>query len=162
MKLHILLVYTLALFFCFNQLSAQNNSSVPDINSMQKKASNELYQTIVHLDSLYFDAYNRCEMRILDSLTAEDIEFYHDRSGLSTSKKEILESVQKYICGKVRRILKPGSIEVSEIPNYGAVQMGAHSFRNLAENSQSEPSRFITLWRKDQGRWQMSRVISLH
>lgn len=125
-------------------------------------ASHALYDTIVRLDSIYFDTYNNCKLALMDSLTAEDVEFYHDRGGLSTSKKELLESIQKNICGKVTRVLTKNSIEVYEIPGYGAVQFGYHSFRNIAEQGESRPSKFVTLWRLKNGQWQMARVISLH
>lgn len=125
-------------------------------------ASAELYHTIVKMDSIYFDTYNHCKIEKMDSLTAEDIEFYHDRGGFSHSKKELLASIQKNICGKVTRILTPGSIEVYEVPGYGAVQFGYHSFRNISESGESHPSKFVTLWRLKDGRWQITRVISLH
>jgi len=125
-------------------------------------ASKELYNTIVKMDSIYFDTYNHCKLDLMDSLTAEDIEFYHDRGGLSTSKMQLLESIKKNICGKVTRILTKNSIEVYEIPNYGAVEFGYHSFRNIAEQGESLPSKFVTLWRKKEGKWQITRVISLH
>ncbi|WP_448635243.1 nuclear transport factor 2 family protein [Pedobacter panaciterrae] len=125
-------------------------------------ASAELYNTIVKMDSIYFDTYNRCNIVKMDSLTADDIEFYHDRGGFSHSKKELLASIQKNICGKVTRILTPGSIEVYEIPGYGAVQFGYHSFRNVNETGESHPSKFVTLWRLKDSRWQITRVFSLH
>ena len=68
----------------------------------------------------------------MDSLTADDIEFYHDRGGLETSKKNLVESIHKNICGKVTRTLAPNSIEVYEIMGYGAVEFGYHSFKNIA------------------------------
>lgn len=125
-------------------------------------ASTELYNTIVKMDSIYFDTYNHCKISKMDSLTADDIEFYHDRGGFSHSKKDLLASIQKNICGKVTRILTPGSIEVYEIPGYGAVQFGYHSFRNINEPGESHPSKFVTLWRLKDGKWQITRVISLH
>lgn len=125
-------------------------------------ASAELYHVIVKMDSVYFDTYNHCKIAQMDSLTADDIEFYHDRGGFSNSKKELLMSIQKNICGKVTRIVTPGSIEVYEIPGYGAVQFGYHSFRNTDEPGESRPSKFVNLWRLKGGRWQMTRVISLH
>ncbi|WP_448103438.1 nuclear transport factor 2 family protein [Pedobacter panaciterrae] len=124
--------------------------------------SAELYRTIVKMDSIYFDTYNRCNIAKMNSLTADDIEFYHDRGGFSHSKKDLLASIQKNICGKVTHILTPGSIEVYEIPGYGAVQFGYHSFRNVNEPGESHPSKFVTLWLLKDGNWQIARVISLH
>jgi len=125
-------------------------------------ASEELHRTVVQLDSLFFSTYNHCQLSLMDSLTAEDVEFYHDRGGLTTSKQELMAAVEKNICGKVTRTLTPGSIEVYEIPGYGAVEFGYHSFRNIAEAGESHPSKFVTIWRLKEGRWQMTRVISLH
>ena len=125
-------------------------------------ASEPLYQTIVKLDSLYFDTYNHCKLGKMAELTAEDIEFYHDRGGLTTSKKELIESIQKNICGKVTRNLTPGSIEVYAIPNYGAVEIGYHTFTNKAEPGQSQPSKFMIFWRLKDSLWQVHRVLSLH
>jgi hypothetical protein len=125
-------------------------------------ASKSLYDTVVQLDSVYFDTYNSCKIAKMDSLTAENLEFYHDRGGLMTSKKDYIESIRKNICGKVTRKLARGSIEVYEIPGFGAVEEGFHSFRNLAEKSEGEPSKFIILWRKEGNRWQLTRVVSLH
>ncbi|WP_342644529.1 nuclear transport factor 2 family protein [Mucilaginibacter sp. CSA2-8R] len=125
-------------------------------------AEHPLYKTIVQMDSLYFDTYNHSKAALMDSLTADDIEFYHDRGGLITSKQELLQSIQKNIFGKVNRVLSPGSIEVYEIPNYGAIEFGYHSFRNLVEHSESRPAKFVVTWRFKDNRWQVTRVVSLH
>ncbi len=82
--------------------------------------STELYDTIVHLDSLYFDTYNTCNLEKMSLLMSDNIEFYHDKGGVSTSKSEILEGIKKNICGKVTRELVKGSIEVYPIHGYGA------------------------------------------
>jgi hypothetical protein len=124
--------------------------------------SHELYKTIADLDSVYFNTYNTCNLPLMDSLTATDLEFYHDKGGFSASKKDYLESIKKNICGKVTRVLTKGSIEVYEIAGFGAVEFGYHSFRNIAEPGQSEPSKFVIIWRHDKGKWQISRVVSLH
>jgi len=125
-------------------------------------SAHELYKTIVELDSVYFNTYNTCNIPKMDSLTANDLEFYHDRGGFSASKKDYLASIQKNICGKVTRILTKNSIEVYEIAGFGAVEFGYHSFKNIAEPGQSEPSKFMVIWRYDKGKWQISRVVSLH
>ncbi len=124
--------------------------------------SNNLYQKIASLDSIFFAAYNNCNIQLQASMFADSIEFYHDKSGLSTSKSDILESTQKYICGKVNRELVAGSIEVSPVPDYGAVEIGMHRFHNLVEKSVSKPSRFVIIWRNSGDKWVMTKIISLH
>ncbi|NNK17797.1 MAG: nuclear transport factor 2 family protein, partial [Maribacter sp.] len=95
------------------------------------------------MDSTYFTAYNTCDLKTQAEIIAEDVEFYHDQGGLSTSKKELLESIEKNICGKVTRELIEGSLEVHEIKGYGAVAMGLHKFHNNQEpDAISKPSKF--------------------
>ena len=123
----------------------------------------ELYRTIVKLDSTFFHAYNTCDIAKQEELFADSIEFFHDKTGLETSKEKILESTKKYICGKVTRELVPGSIEVSPLPGYGAVEVGMHMFYNKQEkDAKPRPSRFIIIWKNDNGNWKITRVISLH
>lgn len=129
----------------------------------QVDTDSELYQTLKKMDSIYFTAYNSCDIKTQATLMAEDMEFYHDQGGLSTSKKEILESIEKNICGKVTRELVESSLEVHEIKGYGAVAMGLHKFYNNQEpNAISKPSKFIGIWTQQNGTWQMTRIISLH
>ncbi|MDP4265060.1 MAG: DUF4440 domain-containing protein [Bacteroidota bacterium] len=122
----------------------------------------ELYHTITSLDSTLFDAYNNCNLEKYAALFSEDLEFYHDKGGLSTSKKDMVEAVKNNICGKVTRELAKGSIEVSPIPGFGAVEMGSHRFHNLKEGSLSRFSKFVVIWQKKNNEWKVTRVISLH
>ena len=123
----------------------------------------KLHQEIVKMDSIFFNAYNTCNLKVQEELISEDLEFYHDNGGLSTSKKDLLAALKKNICNKVKRTLIKGSTEVYAIPGYGAVQMGYHKFFNKLEpNQKSIPSRFVTLWKKEKNKWTITRVISLH
>ncbi|MBA6155475.1 nuclear transport factor 2 family protein [Tenacibaculum sp. S7007] len=115
------------------------------------------------MDSIYFTAYNTCDMKTQADIFHEDIEFFHDKGGLTTSKKELLESLEKNICGKVTRTLIKGSIEVYPIKNYGAVEIGYHKFYNNREpEAKSTPSKFIAIWKQENNQWKMTKVISLH
>lgn len=128
------------------------------------KAKNiKLHKEIVKMDSIFFNAYNTCDIKTQASILNKDLEFFHDKGGLSTSKEEILSSLKKNICNKVTRHLIKGSIEVYNIPNYGAIQMGYHKFHNKLEpNAKSNPGRFITIWKKENNKWTITRVVSLH
>ena len=127
------------------------------------KEDTTLYDAIVEMDCIYFTAYNTCDMKTQAELYDEDLEFYHDKGGLSTSKQEILESLEKNICGKVTRELVEGSIEVYPIAGFGAVEIGMHKFHNKQEpNAISHPSKFFTIWKQVGESWKITRVISLH
>lgn len=129
----------------------------------QVSEDSALYKKVLKLDKELFDAYNTCDIETQAKLMDNDLEFYHDMAGLATSKAGVLESIEKNICGKVTRSLVEGSVEVHEIPGYGAVEMGMHKFFNNQEpNAESKPSRFITIWKKNQSNWTITRVISLH
>jgi len=138
--------------------SAQNKETYT-----YKPESQELYNTIAHMDSVYFDAYNTCDMDKQAAIYADSIEFYHDKGGLQTSKQALLDALKKNICGKVTRVLVPGSIEVYPIAGFGAVEIGLHRFINHQESeTPSKPDKFIVVWRLRNGIWQITRVISLH
>ena len=123
----------------------------------------EVYDIIVAKDKEYFDAYNNCDIKKQALLYSEDLEFFHDKGGLSTSKQEVLNSLEKNICGKVSRTLIDGSIEVYPIKDYGAIEIGYHKFYNNQEpNAKSKPSKFIMVWKKEGEKWHISKVISLH
>ncbi|WP_339918490.1 nuclear transport factor 2 family protein [Yeosuana marina] len=126
-------------------------------------ADKELYDTIVTMDKKLFDAYNSCDMATQSALYSEDLEFYHDQGGLTTSKKQVLTALENNICDKVTRTLIEGSIEVYPIKDYGAIEIGYHSFNNKAEpENKSEGSRFVIIWKKQDEKWIVTRVISLH
>lgn len=125
--------------------------------------SKELYAKIVHMDSVLFNAYNSCDMETQAKIFSDNLEFYHDKGGLMTSKKDLLDAIKKNICDKVTRVLVPGSIEVYPIAGYGAVEIGLHRFINHQENeTPSKPDKFICVWQQKGDTWQVTRVISLH
>jgi len=128
-----------------------------------KIGDQKLYNAIVHMDSVYFNAYNTCDMDKQAAIYADSIEFYHDKGGLMTSKADLLKALKDNICGKVTRVLVPGSIEVYPVGNWGAVEIGLHRFINHAESeTPSKPDKFIVIWRYRNAQWQITRVISLH
>jgi hypothetical protein len=126
--------------------------------------SQSLYDTIVKWDSFYFTAYNTCDLVKQRSIFSDTLEFYHDKGGLSTSKNDIMDALQKNICGKVTRELVAGSIEVYPIKDFGAVEMGIHRFHNNQEppGTPSHPGKFVIIWQQTNNTWKITRVISLH
>ena len=139
---------------------------IPSLTTFgQVEKMTELYKLIKEKDSLLFTiGFNTCDIKQFENLVSESFEFYHDQGGLSNSKKDILEGTKKYICGKVTRTLIPGSIEVYPIKDYGAIEIGLHSFSNNT-NPPDEPkkiSRFTIFWKKTAEGWKIAKVVSLH
>ena len=134
--------------------------------SNYKPDDQELYNTIVSLDSSFFEAYNTCNLNLdkYGAFFSENIEFYHDQGGLTTSKQEIIDATERNICGKVTRELVKCSIEVYPIKNFGAVEIGLHKFHNNTEKAgtPSEIGRFIIIWQNINNEWKITRVVSLH
>lgn len=121
-----------------------------------------LYDSIVAMDAKWEDAYNNCKLNVMEELISEDLEFYHDQGGLMTSKQKLNEALKNNICGKVKRQLKAGSIEVYPIKGYGAVEMGQHGFYSASGTGADHFAKFVHIWKRTNGKWQITRVISLH
>jgi hypothetical protein len=151
----------LAVLFC-SLLLPLTALALGERSRAQDEETRELRKTVLGLDRAYFEAYNTCDLETQEAMIDEDIEFFHDQSGLTTSKWELLESIEANICGKVTRELVAGSVEVYPIEGYGAVEIGLHRFHNLVEKSTSAPARFVSVWKKGEEGWTLTRVISLH
>jgi hypothetical protein len=158
--INLLFLAVLGIIYSCSPTISKTSNAVPAYTPESKP----LHDTIARLDSILFDAYNNCKLDVFESLISEDIEFYHDRGGLSKSKKDLVQSIKNNICGRITRELLPGSIEVYPIPGYGAVQMGAHRFFNNQEKERgtSHFSKFVHTWHRENGQWKVARVISLH
>lgn len=146
-------------------LSCASGNNVYRLTKNYKPDDPKLYATIVAMDSAFFEAYNTCKGNLekYGSFYSNDIEFYHDKGGIMTSKQEIIASTEKYVCGKVTRELVKGSIEVYPIKDYGAIEMGLHIFHNSEEpNSAPKTGRFTIIWKKVNTDWKIAKVISLH
>jgi len=127
----------------------------------QLPASDPLYQTVSALDTALFDAYNHCDLAKMGSMVADDLEFYHDQTGLSVGKQSLLDGVKNNICGKVHRELV-GSLEVYPLKGYGAVEIGVHRFTHPGEPNNVGEAKFVQLWQLKNGTWTLTRVISFN
>lgn len=122
----------------------------------------QLFRTIESLDRAVFDAYNACDLEEFGGFFTDDLEFYHDQGGLTRSRRSLVEAVKNNICGKVRRELVPGTLEVYPMQGYGAVEIGTHRFHHPGRED-TEPvgeARFVHLWQYADGVWRITRVIS--
>ncbi len=138
----------------------------------QLDASSDLYRTIKELDSILFVVgFNQCKLKEMEPYIAVDLEFYHDKTGLSTSKEAFFEAVKQNICGN--RVKKPirklvaGSMEVYPLYQndvlYGAIEHGVHQF--YIKESGKRPyitgtAKFTHVFTLQNGVWKLKRVLS--
>jgi len=119
-----------------------------------------LFATVKSLDARLFGAVNNCDLAVLGSMVSEDLEFYHDQTGLSVGKAAFLAAVKQNICGKVQRTLIENTLEVYPLKGYGAVEVGIHRFHHPNEPDNVGDAKFIHVWHNDNGIWKVTRVIS--
>jgi Domain of unknown function (DUF4440) len=153
-RLRTILLYVAAFVFFAALSLAQTHQGLPP--------TDELYKTVAGLDTTLFDAYNHCDLERLGSLVSEDLEFYHDQTGLAVGRQTFLDAIKANICGKVHRELVPGSLEVYPLKGFGAVEIGVHRFTHPNDFNAKGfgEAKFVTVWRLKDGTWQITRALS--
>ena len=143
------------------QVDAARADATWHVASAVAHVPDRLFQNVEEQDRRLFDAYNNCDLETLGAMVTDDLEFYHDKTGLAVGKKVFVDSIKNNICGKVRRVLVPGSMEVYRLNQYGAVEMGKHRFQHPGHEDEGVgEAEFITVWKFNDGAWKVSRVIS--
>lgn len=140
--------------------------------SPASSVSQVLFAELAYQDSVFFDAvFNTCNFEKVGEFITDDFEFYHDKWGLmATSRTEFVESITK-LCGRqkqgidyrARRELVKSSMAVYPLNNYGAIQMGVHRFYKKTAgiaDQLMEVAQFTHVWKNDNGKWKISRVLS--
>lgn len=124
----------------------------------------ELQKTIAALDGEVFDAFNHCaEPGQLDRHAAwfdPKVEFYHDTGGVTWDRDTMLANTSRYVCGRFTRQLVPGSLKVFPVRDFGAISQGVHRFCQADSDACEGEAEFTMLWRLQDGRWQITRVLS--
>lgn len=127
-------------------------------------SADALADTISTLDSEVFDAFNRCsapdQLERHAGYFASDVEFYHDTGGVTGSRHDMLMNTARYACGKFRRELVPGTLKVSPIRDYGAIEQGTHRFCQFSSGQCEGVADFVIVWHQHKGRWTITRVLS--
>ena len=127
-------------------------------------SNDDLFQEIANMDHVLFSAFNNGEMEKIKSLFTEDLEFYHDKGGLSGYESN-MEAIGRLTTGeiKIRRALIPDSMKVFPIPDFGAIQEGQHDFFETLPGQAERKTgtfKFIHIWKETDDGWKIARVVS--
>ncbi len=66
----------------------------------------KLTATIFYLDSAFWKAYNNCDTNHFKDFVSDDVEFYHDKGGITLGAKALIESLNRNICGNANSRLR--------------------------------------------------------
>lgn len=121
-----------------------------------------LFNQVAELDALAFGAFNEHDLEGLMGFFSDDLEFFHDKDGIS-GHDDVEEGFRRLFAqdNGLRRELVAGSLEVHPIPGYGAIQIGQHKFCHWEKGSEDcGVFGFTHVWRHVEDRWQITRVLS--
>lgn len=156
----IIIGVSLAFAFLFSCSETKNTSTNAKTSIITGQS--ELYTTIARMDSMLFAAFNNRDTTLFKTLFTNDLEFYHDKGGLTnyTHSIEFLKTT-KASGSDLKRELMPGSLEVYPVKDYGAIQIGQHRFCHT-ENGKPDCGvfKFVHVWKKENDNWKISRIIS--
>ncbi|WP_082680284.1 nuclear transport factor 2 family protein [Paucibacter sp. KCTC 42545] len=147
-------------------LQGERHSAAPPLAaSTDGLQSGELFEVLAQMDRALFEAsFETCDAAKANAFFADDVEFYHDQTGLAVAE-QVRENTRRLTAScpshrGVKRTLVPGSLRVYPIHNYGAAQIGMHRFDERGAST-SSLAKFVNLWRLQDGRWRLARVLSL-
>ncbi|GLR19937.1 hypothetical protein [Portibacter lacus] len=168
-----ILVLILGLWSCNDRVSnGENAVSETNETKATTTANQELFDLIKEKDSLLFQiGFNQIDTSQVAALSSSDIEFYHDKNGITNSKNDFLTSIYglKTLPFKTWRKLVPGSMEVFPLYKdnnkvlYGAIQNGSHDFFQQHDGEtarKTNTAKFTHLWIIENDIWQLKRVLS--
>ena len=127
-------------------------------------ATSRLSKEIADMDSRLFKAFNERDLNTMAAIFDKDLEFYHDREGL-TNYQHNIDTFRRHFGEetRVRRELVEGTMQVYPLMGYGAVEFCIQRFytteKGKAEHL-SATSRLVGLWRDEGGKWTLARIIS--
>lgn len=133
-------------------------------NSNAQEATDNvlLFKEIHAMDSLLFTAFNNRDLEVLAQVFSEDLEFYHDKGGLTNYAQNMdLFKTNFDNPNWPKRELIAESMEVYPVPGYGAIQSASHRFCHL-ENGQMACAdfKFVHIWKKKDSSWKLTRIVS--
>jgi len=132
--------------------------------STHAPADAALFATVSKLDADFFDAFNHCtapdQLQKHASYLAPNLEFYHDKGGVTWSRRDYMANVKNNVCGQFRRVLIPGSLQIFPVKDFGAIEQGKQKFCWLKSGKCFGEAQFLILWRRLDNRWIATRMFS--
>ena len=154
------LIYIISVGFMFGHSTLFAQSDVQKLTAI-----------ILEKDSLFWVTYNTCDTTQFQKYFTDDVEFYHDKGGITLGLNNLAATIKKNLCGtntfRLRRDVVQGTIKVFPLQNanliYGAIMSGDHVFYTLEQGKEPRLdglAKFTHLWLLKDGQWKMARILS--
>lgn len=141
-------------------------------SAFSQENDEQLTNLILQKDSAFWRAYNTCDVATMQKFVTHDLEFYHDKGGITLGDSAFAASFKNNVCAfrdsfSLRREEVTETVHVYPMHKngkiYGALISGDHLFyiKNKGQEEHAEGlAKFTQLWVMENGEWKMSRVLS--
>lgn len=131
----------------------------------QEPAPDDLRAQIAAMDTALFAASRNCDEAAMNRIFREDLEFYHDVTGLTEPRARVMVDIMRFCEDDgvgLRRALIADSLEVHSLPGFGAIQIADHVFFEVVDGEEQQvgSARLVHIWQKVDGEWKLARVLS--
>jgi hypothetical protein len=139
-------------------------AAATDHSTPSTREQGTLFVTVSSLDAGLFNTFNRCaspdQLQKHASYLAPNVEFYHDKAGVTWSRRDYITNTKNNVCGKFRRELVTGTLQVFPVRGYGAIEQGEHRFCWITTGRCFGIGNFFILWHHIYGKWVVTRMFS--
>lgn len=119
-------------------------------------------------DAAFWAAFNRCDGPAMTPAFTDDVEFYHDKTGLTAGRAAVVKSMIDGPCGdpshlRMRREAVADSERFTPLAGGFAMLSGEHRFlasRDGGDFRHETIADYVELWQQTAAGWQMRRVVS--
>jgi len=146
----------------YNSYSQVNKELIEPDYKTSFPSDKILSDVILFQDSLLFHAFNSQKLDDFKNFFSENQEIYQDNTGFRnyTQSMEAFQGLFNMNYVLTRKLLKE-SVEVYPIKDYGAIEVGLHTFCHT-ENNKSDCGtyKFVHIWNLKDGNWKITRIIT--
>lgn len=144
-------VLSLFILFLSKEVLGQTNSEVSEINFLKSE--------IIKMDNLLFEvAFNQCDAAAFKKIIADDVELYDDRFGFNVSRGGKIKSLITKSARPEKLTRKLNSCTIDKLGDFGAVQVGEHTF--YVDGIPEATEKFIHIWERKDNDWKLKRIVS--
>ena len=138
--------------------------------SLQAQNGDQISRRSLDIHSTFWAAYNTCNLTAMPNFFTGDVEFYHDKGGITKGIDALMNVSKKNLCSnpdfRLRREALKQTLHVFPLYSdgniYGAILSGEHVFYIIEKGKEhlDGHANFTHLWLFKDGAWKMSRILS--